>query len=66
MSLLHWRAKANYGITEAELHARSAQQNSDALLMFERMIASRERGRRKLSKEDRDFRLRQIKRTEEE
>ncbi|MCA6106971.1 hypothetical protein [Bradyrhizobium cenepequi] len=41
-----------YGISQAELHAKAAQDNSDALQMFERMIAARERGRRKLSKED--------------
>lgn len=44
---------ARYGITQAELHAKAAQDNSEALQMFERMIASRERGRRKLRKEDR-------------
>jgi hypothetical protein len=43
---------AQYGITAAELCAKAAQDNSDALQMFERMIASRERGRRKLRKED--------------
>lgn len=42
---------AEYGITEAELLARSAQNNSDAILMFEGMVSSRERSRRKLQKE---------------
>jgi hypothetical protein len=46
---------AKFGIAEAELYARSAQNNSDALLMLERMIGSRERSRRKLRKEDRSF-----------
>ncbi|MET4481422.1 hypothetical protein [Bradyrhizobium sp. F1.13.3] len=39
---------ATYGITEAELLARSAQNNSDAILMFEGMVSSRERSRRKI------------------
>ncbi len=43
---------AQYGITLAELHAKAAQQNGEALQMFERMIAARERGRRKQRKED--------------
>jgi len=43
---------AQYGITPAELHAKAAQQNGEALQMFERMIAARERGRRKQRKED--------------
>jgi hypothetical protein len=43
---------AKYGITEAELHAKAFEQNSDALQILERMITSRERGRRKLRKED--------------
>jgi hypothetical protein len=43
---------AQFGITEAELYAKAAQQNCDALQMFERMIASRERSRRKQRKED--------------
>lgn len=47
---------AKYGITEAELHARSAQNNSGAILMFEEMISSRERSRRKLQKEIRSRR----------
>jgi hypothetical protein len=55
---------AQYGITSAELHAKAAQQNSDALQMFERMIASRERGRRKLRKED-DRRRRRDERRDE-
>jgi hypothetical protein len=42
---------ANYEITEAEILARSAQNNSDAILMFEGMVSSRERSRRKLQKE---------------
>lgn len=42
---------AKYGITEAELLARSAQNNSDAILMFEGILSSRERSRRKLQKE---------------
>lgn len=49
---------ATYGIGDAELHAIGAQYNSDALMMFERMIASRERYRRKLRKEDRARRSR--------
>jgi hypothetical protein len=44
---------AQYGITPAELHAKSAQDNSDALQMFERMINTRQRGRRRLDKDDR-------------
>ena len=50
---------AQYGITPAELHAKAAQQNSDALQMFERMIVARERGRRTLRKEDERRRRRQ-------
>lgn len=42
---------AKYGITEAELLARSAQNNSDAILMFEGLVSSRERSRRKLQSE---------------
>jgi hypothetical protein len=42
---------ANYAITEAEILARSAQNNADAIVMFERMVTSRERDRRKLEKE---------------
>lgn len=42
---------AKYGITEAELFARSAQNNSDAILMFEGMVRSRESSRRKLMKD---------------
>ena len=41
-----------YGITPAVLQAKAAQFNSDAIQMFEAMIARRERGRRKLRKED--------------
>jgi hypothetical protein len=44
---------SQYGIGEAELHAKSAQDNSDALQMFERMINTRQRGRRRLDKDDR-------------
>jgi hypothetical protein len=54
-----------YGITAAELHAKSAQDNSEALQMFERMIASRERGRRKLRKEDDRRRRRDVMRGSE-
>lgn len=43
---------AKYGITPAELHAKAFEQNSEALQILERMISSRERGRRKLRKED--------------
>ncbi|QPF90222.1 hypothetical protein [Bradyrhizobium commune] len=42
---------AKFGITEAELLARSAQNNSDAILMLEGMVSSRERSRRKLQNE---------------
>jgi hypothetical protein len=42
-----------YGIGDAELHAKSAQDNSDALQMFERMNNTRQRGRRRLDKDDR-------------
>lgn len=42
---------AKYGITQAELLARSAQNNIDAILMFEEMVSSRERRRRKLQNE---------------
>jgi hypothetical protein len=55
---------AQYGITEAELYTKAAQQNSDALQMFERMIAARERGRRKLRKEDDRGRRREDRRAE--
>lgn len=51
-------ALAKFGITEVEVHAMAAQYNSDSLMMFERMIASRERSRRKLHKEDRARRSR--------
>ena len=44
---------AQYGFTEVEIQARSAQMNSDAVRMLESMIAARERKRRKLRKEDR-------------
>jgi len=40
------------GMTEAELYAQAFKRNSEALQIFERMIATRERGRRKLRKED--------------
>ena len=43
---------ARYGITPAVLQAKAAQQNSDAIQMFEAMIARREKGRRKLRQED--------------
>jgi hypothetical protein len=50
-----------------ELHAKAAQDNADALQMFERMIARRERGRRKLRKEDERPRWRQnMKKSESE
>lgn len=55
---------AQYGITQAELYAKAAQQNSDALQMFERMIAARERGRRKDRKEDDRRRRREERRAE--
>jgi len=42
---------AKYGIGEAEIFARSAQNNSDAVLMFEGMVGSRKRTQRKLQKE---------------
>ncbi|QOZ44057.1 hypothetical protein XH89_11600 [Bradyrhizobium sp. CCBAU 53340] len=42
---------AKYGVGEAVLFARSAQNNIDAILKFERMGATRVRGRRKLQKE---------------
>jgi hypothetical protein len=44
---------AESGLTEPELYARIFAQNSEALQTFERMIAARERGRRKQRKEDR-------------
>lgn len=44
---------AKFGVADAEIYARSAQNNSDTIMMFEQMIASRERSRRKLRKEDR-------------
>jgi len=40
------------GMTEPELYARVFAGNSEVLQTFERMIAARERGRRKLRKED--------------
>ena len=43
---------ARYGITPAVLQAKAAQQNSDAIQMFEAMIGRREKGRRKLRRED--------------
>ncbi|MDH2404336.1 hypothetical protein QCM77_30935 [Bradyrhizobium sp. SSUT18] len=42
---------AKYEITEAEILARSAQNNIDAILTFEGMMSTRERSRRKLQKE---------------
>jgi hypothetical protein len=49
---------ARYGITPAVLQAKAAQQNSDAIQMFEAMTARRERSRRKLGKEDEAIRRR--------
>ena len=49
---------ARYGITPAVLQAKAAQQNSDAIKMFEAMIARREKSRRKLRKEDEAVRRR--------
>jgi hypothetical protein len=49
---------ARYGITPAVLQAKAAQQNSDAIQMFEAMIARREKGRRKLRQEDERLRRR--------
>lgn len=46
---------AQYGVTEGEVHARAAQLNSDALLMFEGMISARERKRRRLRKQQRQI-----------
>src|SRR5262249_55179818 len=41
-----------FGLTEAELFARAFRTNIGLLDIFERMIGSRERGRRRLRKED--------------
>jgi len=41
-----------YGITPATVQAKAAQLNSDAIQMFEAMIARREKSRRKLRKDD--------------
>jgi hypothetical protein len=43
---------ARYGITPAVLQAKAAQQNSDAIQMFEAMGARRGKERRKLRRED--------------
>jgi hypothetical protein len=43
---------ARYGITPAVLQAKAAQQNSDAIQMFEAMGARRGKERRKLRQED--------------
>ena len=50
---------AQFGLTESELYARVYAGNRDVLQMFERMIAARERGRRKLRREDERRRRRQ-------
>jgi hypothetical protein len=42
---------AQHGITMVHLQAKAAEFNKEPLLMFERMIASRENGRRQLRKE---------------
>jgi hypothetical protein len=42
---------AEYEITEAEVLARSAQNNINAIVTFDQLASSRERGRRKLQKE---------------
>ncbi len=42
---------AQHGIGLAELQAKAAELNGEPLLMFERMIAARENGRRQLRKE---------------
>jgi hypothetical protein len=42
---------AGHGITMVHLQAKAAEFNKEPLLMFERMIASRENGRRQLRKE---------------
>ena len=49
---------ARYGITPAVLQAKAAQQNSDAIQMFEAMTARRGRERRKLRQEDERLRRR--------
>jgi hypothetical protein len=41
-----------FGMTGPQLYAEVFERNSDVLQMFERMIAARERGRRKLRNED--------------
>lgn len=46
---------AQYGLAEAEIHAKAAQLNSDALQMFESLISARERKRRRLRKEQRQI-----------
>jgi hypothetical protein len=49
---------AQYGITPEALQAKAAQDNSDAVQMFEAMISRREKSRRKLRKEDQGLRRR--------
>ena len=54
-------------MTEAELYAKVFEQKSDTLQIFERMIAARERGRRKLrTEDDRRRRRQEIKKIEKE
>jgi hypothetical protein len=43
---------ARYGITPATLQAKAAQENSDAIQMFETMITRRQKSRRKDCQED--------------
>jgi hypothetical protein len=50
---------ARFGMTEPELYAKVFEGNREVLQTFERMIAARERGRRKLRKEDERRRWRQ-------
>lgn len=54
---------ARFGTTESELYANAFVSKSETLLTFERMIAARERGRRKLRKEDERRRREQMKRS---
>ena len=49
---------ARYGFTPAVLQANAAQQNSDAIQLFEAMMARRGRERRKLRQEDEGLRRR--------
>jgi len=58
-------ALAQFGMTEPELYARVFAGNSEVLQMFERMIAARERGRRRLRKEDERRRLREARQENE-